>query len=124
MGFGIMKREKTTVNDCCPKNCAYRCFLDSGVFYCNYIGITGHSRGCEVKDCDKMIKGKRRVKAWTDNLTEHTITHEIEIDGKVQKVVETPTRRLQGKKFGRVSTYAEEQTKKTLALVPKIKTTL
>ena len=124
MGFGIMKREKTTVNDCCPKNCAYRCFLDSGVFYCNYIGITGHSRGCEVKDCDKMIKGKRRVKAWTDNLTEHTITHEIEIDGKVQKVIETPTRRLQGKKFGRVSTYAEEQTKKTLALVPKIKTTL
>ena len=119
-----MKREKTTVNECCPKNCAYRCFLDSGVFYCNYIGITGHSRGCEVKDCDKMIKGKRRVKAWTDNLTEHTITHEIEIDGKVQKVIETPTRRLQGKKFGRVSTYAEEQTKKTLALVPKIKTTL
>lgn len=124
MGFGIMKREKTTVNDCCPKNCAYRCMLDSGIYYCNYIGITGHSRGCEVKDCDKMIKGKRKVKQWTTDLYERTITHEVEVDGKIQKFIETPTRRLKSDKFGKNSTYAEEQKKKTLASIPKIKTTL
>ena len=119
-----MRREKTTVNDCCPKNCAYRCFLDSGVFYCNYIGVTGHSRGCEVKDCDKMVKGRRKVKQWTTQLYDYSLTHEIEVEGEVQKPDDRPRKRLKAEKFGRKSTYAEEQTKKTLALVPKIKTTL
>lgn len=124
MGSGIMKREKTTVNDCCPKSCAYRCMLDSGVFYCNYIGVTGHSRGCEVKDCDKMVKGTRKVKQWTTQLYDYSLTHEIEVEGEIIEPDKKSRKRLRSDKFGRKSTYAEEQTKKTLALVPKIKTTL
>ena len=98
--------------------------LDSGVFYCNYIGVTGHSRGCEVKDCDKMVKGTRKVKQWTTQLYDYSLTHEIEVEGEIIEPDEKSRKRLRSDKFGRKSTYAEEQTKKTLALVPKIKTTL
>ena len=29
-------------------------------YYCNYIGIMGHSRGCRPDECDKKEKGRKR----------------------------------------------------------------
>lgn len=53
--------------DACPgwnadrrkcKTCRYRVRADKGGG-CDYIEIAGHSRGCDVEDCDRYVKGKR-----------------------------------------------------------------
>lgn len=42
------------------KKCKYR-GRDQGGYYttCDYIEITGHSRGCKVEECDKYERGKK-----------------------------------------------------------------
>ena len=40
------------------KSCRYRARADKGGG-CDYIEIAGHSRGCDVEDCDRYVKGKR-----------------------------------------------------------------
>ncbi len=40
------------------KTCRYRARADNGGG-CDYIEIAGHSRGCDVGDCDRYVKGKR-----------------------------------------------------------------
>ena len=45
-----------TVNKHCKhKDCSYRKVLQVGCWteYCDYIGATGHSRGCKISECDK-----------------------------------------------------------------------
>lgn len=123
-----MKELKNTVRECCPKDCVYRSTFGSDTPYCNYIGVMEHSRGCEVRDCDKYTKGtKKRKNEWTSSEYEGFAAYDLEVDGKK---IEKPGRRKDRKnkikdtRFGRTSTYAEEQKQKTLALIPKIKTTL
>lgn len=50
---------------CCKKmrTCIYAGSLytqSSSARYCNYIGITGHSRGCKPSECDKYIRKQRK----------------------------------------------------------------
>jgi hypothetical protein len=40
------------------KTCIYRS-REEQVKNCDYIIIIGHSRECDVEDCDKYVKGKR-----------------------------------------------------------------
>lgn len=43
----------------------------SGIAICDYIGITGHSRGCPVEDCKKYkrrSKREQKVHREDDNL--------------------------------------------------------
>jgi hypothetical protein len=40
------------------KTCIYRS-REEAVNRCDYILFIGHSRGCDVEDCDKYIKGSR-----------------------------------------------------------------
>lgn len=40
------------------KTCRYRARADKGGG-CDYIEIAGHSRGCDVEDCDRYVRGKR-----------------------------------------------------------------
>ena len=43
-----------TVNKHCKhKDCSYRKLLGQWTEYCDYIGATGHSRGCKISECDK-----------------------------------------------------------------------
>ena len=49
----------------CQKDCQYKMSLSGNSFsmYCNYIGITGHSRGCDPKDRtywqDELVERKK-----------------------------------------------------------------
>lgn len=43
----------------CAK-CVYHSSVSSGHdIICDYIGVTGHSRGCPASQCDKYRKGKQ-----------------------------------------------------------------
>lgn len=42
---------------CKHLDCDYR-ISAGGLKVCDYIGITGHSRGCPADKCDKYSKGK------------------------------------------------------------------
>lgn len=43
------------------KTCIYQS-REKQVNGCDYILMEGHSRGCDVEDCDRYIKGKRKEK--------------------------------------------------------------
>lgn len=60
------KSKKPDITDC--KSCIYSCRPGDGNVYCDYITITGHSRMCFGKECDKYIKG-RLEKIYGKNLT-------------------------------------------------------
>lgn len=40
------------------RTCKYRAAV-SAVNGCDYIELEGHSRGCDVENCDKYARGKR-----------------------------------------------------------------
>lgn len=45
------------MHKCKRKNCAYMAKFSGGsITYCDYIGFTGHARGCDADKCDKYIK--------------------------------------------------------------------
>lgn len=54
------------------KSCRYRQAhynpTDLNKGNCNYIEIAGHSRGCDVEDCDRYVKGKtmKKERKWID----------------------------------------------------------
>lgn len=50
------------------KSCIYSCRPGDGNVYCDYITITGHSRMCFNKECDKYINGRLK-KIYGKNLT-------------------------------------------------------
>ena len=56
---------ETVQKDCKHKDCVYRRLLDTHVPYCDYIGIMGYSRNCDISKCDKYVKGKLRRIART-----------------------------------------------------------
>lgn len=47
------------------KVCVFRAkgVLRSNGIRCDFIGITNHSRGCPVEDCDKFVKGRKRKRS-------------------------------------------------------------
>ena len=49
---------ETVKNDCKHPDCSYRKILDTWIPYCDYIGATGHSRGCKISECDKYTTEK------------------------------------------------------------------
>lgn len=50
---------KSNYKSKCAK-CIYHSIVSSGhEVICDYIGATGHSRGCPASECDKYIKGKQ-----------------------------------------------------------------
>ena len=44
---------ETVRSHCKHRDCSYRKYLDGHTPYCDYIGATGRSRGCEISECDK-----------------------------------------------------------------------
>lgn len=53
-----MEREETVMEDCKHPDCSYRRKLGNDYTeYCDYIGSTGHSRGCKISECDKYTSG-------------------------------------------------------------------
>lgn len=48
---------KKTVHLC--RTCIYGCGGNESDPKCNYIGITGHMRGCKAENCEKYHKGRR-----------------------------------------------------------------
>ncbi|WP_155515132.1 hypothetical protein [Dorea longicatena] len=44
------------------KKCVYRSGR-TGLGRCNYIAVTGHSRGCKPEECTVFVKGRKRKKA-------------------------------------------------------------
>lgn len=57
---------ETVDKDCKHKDCAYRMRLaPSGggkTQICAYCMYTGHTRGCKISECDKYVKGKRKMR--------------------------------------------------------------
>lgn len=47
------------------KTCRYRARADKGGG-CDYIEIAGHSRGCDVEDCNRYVKGAimKKERKW------------------------------------------------------------
>jgi hypothetical protein len=56
------KKEEPTVASTCPKDCKYRGLM-SGTPCCDYILIKKEPRGCDITECDKYEKGKKK-KGW------------------------------------------------------------
>lgn len=43
------------------EKCKYRGSLNGeGYFFCDYLGITGHRRGCPTECCDKFEKSRKK----------------------------------------------------------------
>jgi len=62
-----MHREETVSEDCKHEDCVYRVALSgSHVEICDYIGMTGHPRGCNISECDKYRPGRVKVQIGSD----------------------------------------------------------
>ena len=53
-----MEKEETVAKDCKHPDCSYRRRLNDYIECCDYIGSTGHSRGCKISECDKYDPGR------------------------------------------------------------------
>ena len=52
---------KTIQSQCQRHDCYYLEALGDGhIYYCNYIGHTGHRRGCTAAECDRYRKKNGR----------------------------------------------------------------
>lgn len=62
----MKKKTIETVNEHCKhEDCIYRAHLtgsDSKIEYCDYLCMVGKSRGCKISECDKYVKGKRKLR--------------------------------------------------------------
>ena len=52
--------------------CQYRQKMTDKLVICNYLGVTGHVRGCSPKNCKKYVKGKR-IRSKDDWYYDNTI---------------------------------------------------
>lgn len=75
-----MTNNEELVEQLCPKDCVYRSRFRDNIHYCDYIGMTGTSRGCPVSQCDKYRKGKKRLRSWTNNNDEFSVNYDIEYE--------------------------------------------
>lgn len=124
------EHKEELVEDLCPKNCVYRGKFGA-VACCNYLEITGSPRGSGIKDCKRYAKGKRKLQAWTNIDDNYNLKYDVELEEKPKKRRKKPEvpkiQPLESKPYIEKplpSEYADEQVRKTLKLVPKIKTEL
>ncbi len=52
---------QTVTEHCKHPDCIYRNHinLDGLIGFCDYISLTGHSRGCSISECTKYRRGKK-----------------------------------------------------------------
>lgn len=48
--------------------CQYRQKINESLLICNYIGVTGHMRGCSAKNCTRYVRGKRIHSKYEEDL--------------------------------------------------------
>lgn len=63
-----MHEEVETVEEFCPQDCGYRCYLEPHVHYCGYALIENKPRGCKISECDKYTTRKKKVTMTYDGL--------------------------------------------------------
>lgn len=60
-----MKEIETVEEHCKHIDCVFRGHLShvrNSTSCCDYLFLTGKSRGCKISECDKYIKGVRKIR--------------------------------------------------------------
>ena len=64
-----MQDIETVDEHCKHKDCIYRFRLTTySCDFCNYCVVTGEARRCPISQCDKYVKGTKKVRMTSEGL--------------------------------------------------------